>query len=167
MNTTILAIAIYLAICCMCASTYSDKAAAEFKKYGPISGVIVLLVIFLIFPIVALCYIPKEIVKAFRKNKKSKEKKEPITKEVLILGMIRERLGLKEGDFFRFDNQNHDDIYYFSRTALKKIQWGHIRESNVSLNWILNRECKITKLTPDDVKVYLNTYPRVMGEKIE
>lgn len=162
MDITIFWIALYLAICCLVAGLYADEAVAAYKPFGLILCVLLFIVTFLIAPIVFVFGLIKTIFDNVKKKKKPKEKKDPD-----ILALVRNRLGLKEGEFFRFDNQNHDDIYYFSKTALKKIQWGHIRESNVSLNWILNRECKITKLTPDDVKVYLNTYPRIMGEKIE
>jgi hypothetical protein len=81
----------------------------------------------------------------------------------LIIFLIRIRLGLKKGQRFRFDNQKSKfDEYYFTDTELMKfepkfvpyndakreIEQGensHYRPSSVSLNWLLNNECKITK----------------------
>ena len=167
MNLTFVIVVLYLAICCLCASLYAETAVAAFKPFGFICGTLMFIITFLIGPIVLVFGLFKAIIDAAKKKKKPKAKKQPRDKETFILALIRDRLGLKEGEFFRFDNQNHDDIYYFSKTALKKIQWGHVRESNVSLNWILSRECKITKLTPNDVRAYLNIYPRAAGEKVE
>ena len=171
MNTIVFWVAIYLALCCLISTLCLESAVEAFKPMGSIWCAIGVITVFLIGPLAALYFTIKALVDAAKK-KKPKEKTKtsiPKNKEELILAMVRERLELKEGEFFRFDNQSihNDDIYYFSKSALKKIQWGHVRESSVSLNWILNRECKITKLTPDEVKLYLITYPRATGEKVE
>ena len=64
----------------------------------------------------------------------------------LIIFLIRKRLGLSKYQLFRFDNQKSaHDCYYFSTHGLKKVHAnGLITKSNVSLNWILDDECKIT-----------------------
>lgn len=65
----------------------------------------------------------------------------------LILFLIRTKLGVKKYQTFRFDNQRStNDSYYFTITHLLKIEGCGIREANVSLNWLLNDNCKITKL---------------------
>lgn len=69
----------------------------------------------------------------------------------LIIFLIRIRLGLKKYQDFRFDNQkSKKDSYYFNDCALMKIEHEHddiyIRESSVSLNWLLSDYCKIHTL---------------------
>lgn len=73
----------------------------------------------------------------------------------LIIFLVRKRLGLKKYQYFRFANQKTDDIYYFTGTALikkaeHKSPFGSIwcdEFSGVSLNWLLNKDCKIRKET--------------------
>lgn len=69
----------------------------------------------------------------------------------LIILLIRLRLGLKINEPFRFVNQRSPcNYYYFTRTKLMKC-WKtggsnvHI-PSNVSINWILDDNCKIEKI---------------------
>lgn len=69
----------------------------------------------------------------------------------LIIFLIRMRLGLKKYQDFRFDNQkSKTDSYYFDNESLMKIEFredgAHIRESSVSLNWLLNEKCRIHKI---------------------
>lgn len=64
----------------------------------------------------------------------------------LIILLIRMKLGLRKYQQFRFDNQkSKTDTYYFTATKLFKIEGCSVVESNVSLNWLLNDKCKITK----------------------
>lgn len=69
----------------------------------------------------------------------------------LIIFLIRKRLGLKSGEEFQFANQKSKlDTYYFYDERLIKIESiskneFEFKESNVSLNWLLNDECKIIK----------------------
>lgn len=66
----------------------------------------------------------------------------------LIIFLVRKRLGLKKNERFQFTNQKTRDIYYFTGESLMKIEYisgGVIRPSGVSLNWLLNDDCKITK----------------------
>lgn len=63
----------------------------------------------------------------------------------LIIFLIRKKLGLKEYDDFRFVNQKSEAVYYFNERELVKIEYGLIAPSNVSLNWLLSDECKITR----------------------
>lgn len=63
----------------------------------------------------------------------------------LILFLIRTRLGLKKFEYFRFNNQRLDDIYYFNDNGLIKMcsMLGYKEyASGVSLNWLLDDECK-------------------------
>ena len=64
----------------------------------------------------------------------------------LIIFLIRRRLGLKQYQIFRFANQrSNSDYYYFSQTTLWKREGDITRESSVSLNWLLNKDCEIVK----------------------
>jgi hypothetical protein len=68
----------------------------------------------------------------------------------LILFLIQCKLGLKPYERFRFTNQKSNAIYYFSNTRLWKdsnhISYRLVEESGVSLNWLLNPDCKIEKV---------------------
>ena len=66
----------------------------------------------------------------------------------LIIFLIRIRLGLKKFEEFRFDNQkSKKDSYYFDKHSIMKIEHRqddvYVRESSVSLNWLLSDYCKI------------------------
>ena len=65
-----------------------------------------------------------------------------------IIYLIRKRLGLKKYQHFVFDNQRDKDNnkYYFIDIGLMKIEYGTHRLANVSLNWLLNDECRIEKI---------------------
>ena len=68
----------------------------------------------------------------------------------VIIFLIRRRLGLKKYEFFQFDNQKSDAVYYFSENSVMKQERinnvTHIRPSSVSLNWLLDDHCKIKHL---------------------
>ena len=68
----------------------------------------------------------------------------------LIILLIRLRHKLKENEPFRFSNQKSKcDFYYFTTDELKKVCFtgnnATTVKANVSLNWLLNDECKIVK----------------------
>lgn len=65
----------------------------------------------------------------------------------LILFLIRLKLGVKKYERFRFTNQKERCKYWFTSThLLKRTKTGHIEQSGVSLNWLLDKNCKIEKL---------------------
>lgn len=68
----------------------------------------------------------------------------------IILFLIRIKLGVNKNERFQFDNQkNKTDYYYISDDKLHKIMYRKDkvkeRRANVSLNWLLDSECKIVK----------------------
>lgn len=63
----------------------------------------------------------------------------------LIIFLIRMKLHLRKGEQFQFDNQKTDSVYWFTEGALMKMERGFRYESSVSLNWLLNKDCKIRK----------------------
>lgn len=63
----------------------------------------------------------------------------------LIIFLIRTRLGLKKYQHFQFNNQKSDATYFFSDACVMKDTGTGLRESTVSLNWLLSDNCKITK----------------------
>ena len=70
----------------------------------------------------------------------------------LILFLVRKRLGLKKYEEFQFVNQKSNAVYYFTEDALIK-DWHHtIDKSGVSLNWLLDDECKIEKIKSEEAK---------------
>lgn len=69
----------------------------------------------------------------------------------LILFLLRIKFGLKENEPFQFSNQkNIMDYYYWTSSGLKKKMIRKCetkeRKANVSLNWLLDPECKIVKI---------------------
>ena len=62
----------------------------------------------------------------------------------LIIFLVRKKLGLRKYQTFKFDNQKSDAVYWFSDKTVVKALDGVTTESSVSLNWLLNDECKIT-----------------------
>lgn len=64
----------------------------------------------------------------------------------LIIFLVRTRLGLKKYEHFQFDNQKSDATYFFSDAVVMKDTGHTVRPSTVSLNWLLNDNCKITKV---------------------
>ena len=69
----------------------------------------------------------------------------------LIIFLVRKKLGLKKGEYFRFANQlNPYNTYYFTDDAVMK-HFGRWKgsddvKSSVSLNWLLDDECEIVKV---------------------
>ena len=61
----------------------------------------------------------------------------------LIIFLIRMKLHLRKGEKFQFDNQKTDSVYWFTESALMKMERGLRYESSVSLNWLLTKDCKI------------------------
>ena len=61
----------------------------------------------------------------------------------LIIFLIRMKLHLRKGEKFQFDNQKTDSVYWFTESALMKMERGLRYESSVSLNRLLNKYCKI------------------------
>ena len=64
----------------------------------------------------------------------------------LVIFLVRKRLGLKKRQYFRFTNQKSSALYYFTSTAVMKVEPTCTRQSTVSLNWLLNDECSIEKI---------------------
>jgi len=74
-----------------------------------------------------------------------------------ILWLIKRRFKLKWRERFRFVDQKTDDIYWFEKYGIYKIEYRTTRSgkvqpvaicrSSVSLNWLLDKECKIEKIT--------------------
>lgn len=75
----------------------------------------------------------------------------------LILWLIKRRFHLKWHEEFRFTNQKSRDVYWFDKLGLFKIEYKTTRGgkvqpvgmmlSGVSLNWLLDKDCKIEKAT--------------------
>jgi hypothetical protein len=65
----------------------------------------------------------------------------------LILFLLRLKLGLKNYEPFRFENQNSKvDYYYFHPEGIMKVNPRYTRPSHVSLNHMLSDECEIVKI---------------------
>lgn len=65
----------------------------------------------------------------------------------LIFFLVRRRLGLKKYEAFIFTNQKKNTIYFFTDdTLVKQYPFGQNARSNVSLNWITDKDCEIEKI---------------------
>ena len=63
-----------------------------------------------------------------------------------IIFLVRKKLGLKKYEDFRFNNQKSEAFYFFTDRELIKEENGYRRPAGVSLNWLLNDDCKIYRL---------------------
>lgn len=69
----------------------------------------------------------------------------------LIIFLIRKRLGLRKYETFQFANQKSENEYYwFNEDELRKYMpsVGRACDAHVSLNWLLNDNCKIRLFDP-------------------
>ena len=64
----------------------------------------------------------------------------------IIIFLVRSKLGLKRYEFFRFEGQKSSAVYYFTEDSIIKSLNNKITPSSVSLNWLLNEDCKIEKM---------------------
>lgn len=71
----------------------------------------------------------------------------------LIVFLVRIRLGLKRNECFQFTNQNSKAIYYFTYTGIIKCWRGLYVKSGISLNWLLDPECKKMLIHRKDLMV--------------
>lgn len=63
----------------------------------------------------------------------------------LIIFLIRKKLGLKKYECFQFVGQKTNAVYYFTESSVMKRWRGQTTLSGVSINWLLNNDCKIDK----------------------
>lgn len=64
----------------------------------------------------------------------------------VVIFLIRKRLGLKKYEEFRFVEQKSNAVYYFTDDNLMK-HWRNLTMlSGVSLNWLLDKDCKIKRV---------------------
>ena len=65
----------------------------------------------------------------------------------LIIFLIRKKLQLKKYEKFRFDAQkSRHDYYFFTESMIMKCSNYITSPSSVSLNWLLNPNCKVVKV---------------------
>lgn len=68
-----------------------------------------------------------------------------------IFFLVRKRLKLGLWEAFRFVGQKSNAIYFFTEDAVMK-EWKHdVDKSGVSLNWLLDDECKIEKVQEEEL----------------
>lgn len=71
----------------------------------------------------------------------------------LILYLFRKKLGVKKFEQFRFTNQKDPAVFFFSSDRLIKNTGYCLEYANVSLNWLLNDNCKVHKTAGEWRKV--------------
>ena len=64
----------------------------------------------------------------------------------VVIFLIRKRLGLKKYKKFRFAEQKTNAVYDFTDGNLMKYWRNQTMLSSVSLNWLLDNECKIERV---------------------
>ena len=66
----------------------------------------------------------------------------------MIIFLLRKRLGVKKFEMFTFSNQKSNSMYYFGDVDIMRVDLedGRVEYSRVSLNWLLNDECKVTTI---------------------
>lgn len=64
----------------------------------------------------------------------------------IVIFLIRKKLGLKKYEKFRFIEQKTNAVYYFTESNLMKYWRNQTMLSGVSLNWLLDNECKIERV---------------------
>lgn len=152
----------YFAVCSLVASTYVDKFFADFKDKGLPFCIVTFTITFLIGPILFVYYLITYAINYFREKRK---KKDPPVEQVLIFTAMK-KLNVDYYEAFRFTNQKTDDIYYFSKVALMKLSRGEEKRSRASLNWICDPECKIVKLSPNEILFHGVKYnTKMSGDK--
>lgn len=64
-----------------------------------------------------------------------------------VIFLIRKKMGLKKFEKFRFVGQKTDAVYYFTESSVMKLWNNHTCLSGVSVNWLLDDDCEIERLT--------------------
>lgn len=64
-----------------------------------------------------------------------------------IIFLIRKRLKLKKYEEFQFANQKTQAVYYFTEINIMKKYDGVKIPSSVSLNWLLDKDCEIERVS--------------------
>lgn len=86
----------------------------------------------------------------------------------IVIFLVRKKLGLKAYEGFRFDNQKSEtDWYMFTDDEVLKVTYNdhYICQSSVSLNWLLDGECKVHKIDRDERAIVLSKKKIFTGEK--
>lgn len=68
-----------------------------------------------------------------------------------IFFLIRKRLRVGLWEAFRFVGQKSNAIYFFTEDAVMKEWRGTQEKSGVSLNWLLDNECKVELVDEEDL----------------
>ena len=63
-----------------------------------------------------------------------------------VIFLIRKHLKLKKFEKFRFVGQKTDAYYYFTESHIMKCWHDHASLSGVSVNWLLDKDCRIEKI---------------------
>ena len=63
-----------------------------------------------------------------------------------VIFLIRNKMGLKKYEKFKFVNQKSDAVYYFTESNIMKQWHNQTVLSGVSVNWLLDDDCEIERL---------------------
>jgi len=73
----------------------------------------------------------------------------------LVIFLLRKKLGVKKDQTFQFENQRSEvEYYWFNGTRLAKVREGGLFEyAHVSLNWLLDDNCKVNIIDPTELNI--------------
>lgn len=63
-----------------------------------------------------------------------------------VIFLIRKKLGLNKYEKFKFIGQKSDAVYYFTESNVMKEWRNQTVLSGVSVNWLLDNDCKIERV---------------------
>lgn len=61
----------------------------------------------------------------------------------IVIFLIRKKMDMKKYEMFKFVGQKTDAVYYFTESNIMKRWHGQTTLSGVSVNWLLDDDCKI------------------------
>lgn len=64
-----------------------------------------------------------------------------------IVFLVRRYVGLKKFEYFRFKGQKSNALYFFGSNVIFKEINGELQRSSLSLNWLLDNDCDIIRLS--------------------
>ena len=64
-----------------------------------------------------------------------------------VIFLIRKKLKLRKYEMFKFVGQKSDAVYYFTESNVMKRWLGQTTLSGVSVNWLLDNDCAIERVT--------------------
>lgn len=84
-----------------------------------------------------------------------------------IIFLLRMKLGVDEYEAFRFSTQNSDNVCFFTKDSLLRMNpHGYIRECHVRLDYLLSDKCEIKRVNfvGNALRKYAESLERELGD---